>query len=240
MSTVGSGFGAFGRNSRRGRPLPDNPYDKATVVSIYPEKISERNPTVSPGYWEIEGAPDGGFSLLVFSPSSWWKDLGQDQQLLEIKTNSLEMAESFVRDYCSGIFGCNMGDRMPGLFAIPGSYDQKTILAYKDALTGKTFAQLLEDARVKQKNFFSEVVVLADSMWSRTQGNPLAISKDARLAATKLNLKNKPWMGDFASLQMTNCPACGSLVNPAFPVCANCKTVINKERAKELNLQFAS
>jgi len=231
--------GAFNPQSRRGRKLPDNPFDRATVVSVYPEAISDKKPTVFPGEWTIPAAPAGGFSLLVFGTSSWWGDLGEQQNILEIPVNSYEMAKSFVNDYCNGLLGCDMGNKMPGLFYIPGSYDEKKILGYTDETSNKTFKTLLEEARAKQKNYFSQLVKMSDALWARTNGNPLTISHTARLAAEQLGLKNKPWMGDFSKLEMINCPACGNLVNPMYPICANCKTVINKEKAKELGLVSA-
>jgi hypothetical protein len=79
---------------------------------------------------------------------------------------------------------------------------------------------------------------MSDVDWSRTNGNPLAISEIARLAAQYLKLQ-KPWMQDFQAFQLDACPACGQLTNLKYPVCKHCKAIVNPERAKELNLQFA-
>ncbi len=81
---------------------------------------------------------------------------------------------------------------------------------------------------------------IADILWARTNGNPLAISDDSRLAAEKLGLTSqKNWMGDFRARELTNCKACGHMINPVYPVCPNCKNVIDEEKAKSLNLKFA-
>ncbi len=98
---------------------------------------------------------------------------------------------------------------------------------------------MLGKAIAAQKLYYAELVKLADSLWARTNGNPLSISDDARLAAKKLGFENKPWMKDFAAVQMTNCKACGHMVNPIFPVCPNCKNVIDVNKAKEIGIQFA-
>lgn len=236
---VGQGFGVLNYQSRRAASMPDNPNDRATIVSIFPDPIIERKATVYPGYFEIPAAPLNDYSILVVGPSSWWKDLGEDQTLLEIPTNSVVMAESVIKDYCNGLFGCNMNDKMPGLFYVPGKFNKTTIKSYVNPENGTTFQQLLDRAKMRQTGFFNEVVKLADAMWARSNGNPLAISRDARLAAEILGLKSKPWMSDIKHLEMSNCPACGNLINALFPVCSNCKAIINPEKAKELNIKFA-
>jgi uncharacterized OB-fold protein len=41
-------------------------------------------------------------------------------------------------------------------------------------------------------------------------------------------------------MQKINCKACGTLVLPNFPVCPNCKAIVDEEKAKVLNIKFAS
>ena len=93
-------------------------------------------------------------------------------------------------------------------------------------------------AKMKQKNWFTELVKIADVDWARTNGNPRAISDDSRLAAQKLGLQ-KAWMQDFRAVELNNCPACGAMININYPVCSNCKNIINTEKAKSLGLKFA-
>lgn len=233
MAVVGE-FPTF-RNVTR---MPVNPMDRATIVSIYPEPIIEVKPTIYPGYFEIRAVtePDD-FDLLVVGPSSWWKEMEDGQPFLEIPCSSIQVADSVIKDYVNGALGCDMSETMPGLFFIPGEWDKVNIYGYKDS-HGKTFSDLLARAQVKQKNWFMELVRIADIMWARTNGNPLSISRNARLAAEKLGLQ-KNWMQDFKSIELSNCPACGSMINLNFPVCSNCKNVINKEKATELGLIFA-
>jgi hypothetical protein len=50
-----------------------------------------------------------------------------------------------------------------------------------------------------------------------------------RLAAQELNLTEKPWLQDFTTVALVNCPFCGTLVKPGFPVCITCHHVINPE-----------
>lgn len=208
-----------------------NPLDKSTIVSILPKPVSERKLTIQPGTFEV---PAGTFekpSLLVIGPSSWWREVDEGQPLLEISVSSVVVAESVVKDYCNGLLACNMGDLMPGLFYVPGEF---TVEKLK-----KEHMPMLLLAQQKQKNWYKELIRISDIMWARTNGNPLSIADDARMAARELNIENKPWLGDMQTMELIRCVACGALRNPAFPICQTCKAIADPELAKKLNLTFA-
>lgn len=210
---------------------PVNPLDKSTVVSIFPKHIKEIKPTLEPSRWEIPPGSLENPSSIIVGPSSWWKDVGEEQPLLEIPVSSVQIAESIVNDYCNGYLGCDMIDAMPGLFYLPGAIHPTELKSPKH----KT---LFERAYTRQQNWYSVQVKLADAFWARTNGNPLAISDDMRLAARELGLRDKDWMKDTERVAMERCPACGTFTNPGFPVCSNCHVVINKEQAAKLGLVF--
>lgn len=215
MSLVGQ-FPGMRELRRRTTRQPVNPLDKATVVSIYPKLIEEVKHTIEPGRFVIKPGSIEAPALLVVGPSSWWREIDEEQPLLEIPVSSIQIADSIVKDYCNGILGSNMGDQMPGLFYVAGEH---TVLSLK-----KSYQHELDKAAKKQHRFYTELVKLADALWARSSGNPLAISDDARLAARELNLTaTKDWMKDFVAVNMTRCKACGSLKNPEYPICATCK-----------------
>lgn len=230
MSLVGD-FPGISSAKRRVIRGPVNPLDKSTIVSIFPKEIHETKPTIQPGVFDI---PAGNFNhpaILVVGPSSWWRDIDEDQPLLEIPQSSIQVADSIVKDYCNGILACDMSTCMPGLFYVPGEWTVDKIK--KDHLP------LLLKYQEAQKKWFMETVKIADVLWSRSNGNPLAISNDARLAARELNLNTKPWLQDFQTAELVQCVACGNLRNPRFPICPTCKAVVDPELAKRLNLTFA-
>jgi len=210
---------------------PVNPLDKSTVVSILPKEIDETKHTIQPGRFII---PPGSYdkpALLVVGSSSWWKETDEGQPMLEIPHSSIQIADSIVKDYCNGILACNMGDTMPGLFYVPGNYDVEKLK--------KEYKKELDDALLRQRNWYSELVKLGDVLWARSNGNPLTISEDMRLAANELNLTNKEWLRDVQIMELVRCKACGSLKNPAYPICPTCKAIDNPELAKKLGLTFA-
>ena len=87
----------------------------------------------------------------------------------------------------------------------------------------KEYSNQLKAAERRQNNWYGILVKLADSLWARSNGNPLAISDDMRMAARELNLSQvKDWMKDFQMVEMVRCKACGSLKNPQYPICAQC------------------
>lgn len=216
---------------RRVQRMPANPLDKTTIVSIYPRVIKERILTIYPGMFEIPAGTKENPGITLIGPSSWFKDIGEEQPILEIPVHSVAIAEAICKDYCKGLLGANPDDAYPGIFSIPGEH---TVAEIKS-----TYANLLDIAERRQRKWFGNLVKIADTLWSRSNNNPLAISIDARLAAEQLGLKDKPWLQDFRTIAQVPCKACGFMVNPEFPVCANCKAIVNPEAAKERGIKFA-
>ena len=219
--------------------LPKNPADKSTLVSIIPKVIKETKHTIFPSTYVIPKAPLDGFALLTVGSASWFM-MNQNEKLppIEVQVNSWQLAESICLDYNSGVLECNMYDQMPGLFCIPGEWDEESILRFVDKRSGRKFDQMLVDARHKQKNWLMALVAQSDGDWAQSGGNPRVISDDARMAAGILKL-DKPWMKDYQAFEMSNCPYCGELVNPKFPVCKHCNRTINAEAAAALDKMFS-
>jgi len=230
MSVVGE-FPGIQATTRRTIRAQVNPMDKSTIVSILPKQISERKATISPGFFELAPGTFDSPSILVVGTSSWWREIDENQPLLEIPVSSIQIADSIVKDYCNGLLACNLDDMMPGLFYIPG---ELTVDKVK-----KEYMPLLVKAQANQKRWFMELIRIADILWSRSNGNPLAISTDARVACKELNISNKPWLSDLQTAELIRCIACGSLRNGLYPICQTCKAIADPDLAKKLNLTFA-
>ena len=193
-----------------------NPLDKATVVSIYPRDVHEHKRTLTPGEWKIPAGSYEKPTLLVVGPSSWFRDTDENSPILEIPVSAVQIAESIVRDYNIGILESTLGEREPGLFYLPGEVTLVQLM--------KDFKPALDAANQRQRRWFQRLVEVADSMWARTNGNPLAIGDDMRLGARILGLVDKPWLKDYQAVTLIKCVACGSLRDPQYPICATCKT----------------
>lgn len=206
-----------------------NPVDKATIVSIYPMGFKDVKHTIQPSEFEVLGGTLEKPSVNVFGVSSWWKDMGDDQPMVEIPVNAVVMAHSIISDWCNGLIECDMGSAMPGMFFIPGEHTQLDVtLKYKT---------MLAEADIKQRNWYNNLIRAADSLWSRSQGNPLAIWDGMRLAAKELNVE-RPWMSNYTYTEKVRCFACGSLRDPAYPICPTCK-VVDPKHPMAKDLKFA-
>lgn len=205
-----------------------NPMDKATIVSIYPRDVNDVKETIQPGRFHLPAGTMKEPSITVVGPSSWWRDVDVDQPLLEIPVSAVQIAESIITDYCNGYLAVSIGDAMPGLFYMPGEFSLKEV---KDK-----YSLNLAQAKLRQDKWFGTLIRLADSLWARSNGNPLVIWDEMRLAARELG-RDKPWLKDFQYQEMVKCFACGALRNPEFPICSNCKNVdMTHPRAGEIKI----
>lgn len=218
---------------RRTVRAPVNPMDKSTVVSIFPRSYDHVIPTVTPSRYPVPAGSYDNPATLIVGPASWWKEVDEHQPLLEIPCGSNQVADSIVKDHCNGLVGCDMVNSMPGIFWLPGEI---TVAVLK-----VSYRAQLDVARTKQHKFWEVLIKYADTFWARTSGSPLSISTEMRIAAHELGLDtSKDWMKDFAMMAKINCKACGSPVTPGYPVCGNCKAIVDPEKAKELGIKFAS
>jgi hypothetical protein len=229
MSVVGQ-FPGINSASRRVVRAPTNPMDKSTVVSIFPKEIDEVKHTIQPGRFIIPSGSIENPGILVVGPSSWWREIDEDQPMLEIPQSSIQIADSIVKDYSNGLLGYNVEQAGPGLFYVPGEYSVTDIQ--------KNFTLELTKAATRQRNWYQMLIKMADALWARSNGNPLAISDDMRLAAKEIGQTTKDWMKDFSMVEMTRCIACGSLRNPTYPICATCKHV-DETHPMSKGLKFA-
>lgn len=227
---MGLNFDFREMNSRKRQiRRPKNPNDKTTVISIYPKRMVKDFITLEPGLFTIEGGNIKKPSLMVLGSSSWWSGSNPDSPLLEVQVSSFNVAESLIKDICSGLIGYKTNERMPGLFFIPGEISLATLLT--------VHKHELSLAEEKQTKWYDELIRMANVDWSKAQGNPLAISDDSRLAANELGRKDLPWMGQFVQTELIPCAACGAPRNPKYPVCGSCHNIIDLKRAEELGIK---
>lgn len=209
---------------------PVNPLDKCTIFSIYPRLIVEKKWTLTPQEFIIPAGSIEKPGRLEVIPSCWWKEVDERQPLLEIPISSIQVADSIINDYCSTMVGVNPGDAMPGVFFIPGKITHSQLLS--------DYRPLLDKTETMQRKWFNVLIRIADSLWARSGGNPLAIPEEARLAVEQLHVE-RPWTQDIRQSELVRCIACGSLRNPQFPICPTCKAVVDSDKANNLGLKFA-
>lgn len=152
--------------------VPPNPIDKSTIVSIYPKDIYERKFTIEPGIFEIPAGRLESPSILVVGTSSWWSYSGDTRPTINVPVSSVQIAEAVIKDWSNGMLACDMVDARPGLMFIPGEVTVLDVIA--------RYKPQLEEVAAKQKNWFMHLTKIADSLWARSNGNPLVISDEMR------------------------------------------------------------
>ena len=232
-SDSGPQIGSLGK--RTINLLPKNPMDKTTIVSVYPREIIDTKPTLFPSRFIIPPAPQDSFSLLVISGASYFIPSPIDKQPpTEVQVNSMMLAESILHDSIPSMNLVSATHR-PGVFAIPGEFNKTTILKYVHA-DGRSFQQLINEAKEWQQSYWTDIMNEADYFWSSSNGNPKAIPEDAKLAAKILGIeKTKPWMSNVVASELINCRFCGEMINPNFPICKHCHHVVDEKKYKTLN-----
>lgn len=193
-----------------------NPLDKTTIVSVFPREITVRNHTLQPGAWTLPAGKEDVPSLTIVGPSSWWRDIDPEQPLLEIPTSSVQIADSIVKDWCNGLIECDMAEKMPGLFYVPGIIDSTKLHS--------EYKPFLHKAIVSQRKWYESLIAMADTDWARSNGSPNVISELSRMAAQELNV-SRDWTVRTSYSEMVRCQACGAMRNPSYPICMSCKAV---------------
>lgn len=229
MSTVGA-FPGLNAMRRRTIRAEVNPMDKSTVVSIFPKEINEVKHTIQPGRFHIDAGTYDNPAILVVGPSSWWREIDEEQPLLEIPNSSIQVADSIVKDFSNGLLGYSSGSTGPGLFYIAGELTVQKIKTEHKAM--------LDKYKAIQDRWFEAIVKITDSLWARTNGNPLCVPDDARLAAKMLGL-DRDWIKNFKAIDQVKCVACGAMRNPDFPICQVCKAIADPVKAEKLGIKFA-
>lgn len=191
---------------------------KATIISLFPLEINEPKPGLYPGYFVIPAAPLGDFSYLVVGDAVFYQE-SKNEQMLTIRTPFHILAESIVHDFMTGHVGRVIGEAEPGVFWVPGGYDNKKLIKAK-------FQNEIDEAEKKQLRWFEELVRMADDVFQRTQRHS-SVNQLQRLAAKRLGI-SRPW-GLRTGDSENTCPFCKFEVPFGAVRCPNCREIINKD-----------
>jgi hypothetical protein len=205
-----------------------NPKDRVTIFSIFPKQIDEFKITLFPSHYVIPAGSVEKPGFIHIGAASWWKEIFESNQIMEIIENAEDVARAIIGDYNNNLFGSSE-DAHPGLFFVPEE------IGVDDAK--KKYTANFAEALRKQRNYYLKQVNFADQIWSKQQ-NPAMIGEPMRLAAQELGL-DKEWASNYVQAAMSKCPACGVLRDTNFPVCAACNRVVDTEKYKKLGLVLA-
>lgn len=194
-----------------------------TVVSLLPLELSEDKPHMLPSTFKVPAASKKtGIAILHVGEGIHYIPHPIEDISIKQTTPPYEMARSVVQDYASAqiALGENAG---PGIFWVEGLWSEEEILS--------EFKSKIETARIQQRNWFLNLVGMADADWNKNH-NIMAVSDIQKLAAESLGIK-KDWV-NMIPAETIACPYCNIQVNPIAVKCFNCNEVINKEAYKKL------
>lgn len=209
----------------------------ATVISVCPFQVTAHKPGLSPGHFVLDACKDYSKPVVLHIKSSTFPVyLDADRGAMRVNCSAWDVARSIAEDYITSSLGVT-DDARPGIIFVAG-----TVFAHK---LGLEEAAALERARQHQRNWFMNLISIADDEWQKTHRHA-AISDMQRVALNEINrlreaakqdsLKRE-WLivpiNDDAAKPET-CPVCGTLVVNDPIICANCKYVRKVEEYDKL------
>src|SRR5271169_869394 len=158
----------------------------STLVSLMPFPIMEEKPGLIPGQFALE-ACTGRPSIKVIGQSIFYVFIDADRGSFRVVTPSYAVAKSVVNDYLSAQLAATP-DAHPAFFWVPGALTVEEVES--------KYADLIQEKKRVQTNWFVELVRLGDDDWEKTHHH-YSISDTQRYAARALDPENKrgrPWI----------------------------------------------
>lgn len=199
-----------------------------TVVNLLPYSLAEPKPMMLPSMYFIPAAkgevPGLGYVKegIHFIPNPLI-DEGKPGSVIRQVTSPAEMARSICEDYCIAHIALGE-DAKPGLFWVEGK------LLYPGIQ--KHYPKELAKARQQQRNWFANLINMADTDWQKNR-NMLAVSDLQRMAASKMGV-DREWVKWIEPDSHMKCKFCQSTISVDSVICAICRQVVNQVKFKEM------
>lgn len=197
---------------------------ESTIVSYLPYELCDPKPGLIPPYIIIPAAPERDFVVVAIPDCINHVYLDEDRGSLTRVIPGEQVAGAIAYDHINASYGTSdVG--FPGIKAIPGRHTKEELL--------KMFSVELKGLENAQRNWFQNLVRLADDIWSdpTARGKTRSITETQRHAAKFLGL-NKEWVTD-APKDNNQCPACRTFIPVDALICANCKTIVKPVEYKK-------
>lgn len=194
-----------------------------TFISCMPRSISEEMPHIVPSQFNLDAASDKDFEILHIDNAIDNVYAGEGKHIQRI-VMAEEVAEN-LRNMVSNSQLCIDEKSGPGVFYVAGKLSKDEVR--------KEHVKKLQLARLRQLNWYRNLVRDADDVWSKFHQHRM-IGDLHRFAASALAVK-KEWaiMADD-DLEQIECPACGKgLPNSNVTICATCHTIIKPKEHME-------
>lgn len=199
----------------------------ATIVSIVPFEINADKPTIYPGVFRIPKGDENGPAVLHVIEASHFVYMGAERgknPFLRVRNSAFEVARAIVEDYTNGLIATGPG-ACPGLFWVPERIEKEEVEL--------KYPKELGEARVSQRNWYQNLLSMADGDWAKSNHSHRAITNLEIIAANKLGMKRE-WceMPKAEAISFTECPICRVRIDDKCIVCPSCKVVRKPEEFK--------
>lgn len=198
---------------------------KATLISICPFPIAEFKPGIYPGFFEIPGSKNEVPEVLVIGDSIYHVEINENNTIT-VRCSADTLAQSIVSDYViSNIAYSEENEACPGVSWVEGEHTSTSILT--------KYSDLISQLRVRQRNWFVELVKMADDDWEKTRQHKF-ISDTQRYAAKSMKLQ-RPWIITAEnSAGFMKCLACQTLISTEAIICPSCRFIVDNEKYSKL------
>lgn len=187
----------------------------------------ESKPGLFPGRYQVEAAPRNSIAFLTVEHAQKKIDRFDGMPpLVSIELSEI-VAESIVRDYNEAQLGIDAGGG-PGLGYLPN----EEFTSAEEII--KAHPKEIGHLRMRQLNWFKNLVKIADDEWSRYHRHR-NISDLQRMAAVETGQTLKEWLTLDLVETMVECPMCLDKVPERAIMCKQCGTVQpgKEEQAKK-------
>lgn len=191
----------------------------AVIVSFLPYDYSPQLSGLLPSAFHIPAAEPDDFVVVPIT------DCMEHVYLLDGKTlprmiSGREVAGSIAYDLLNATPSVSNNSK-PGIKSLPGNLTKEQII--------NMFPDELEQLRLMQRNWYGELVKVADDTWNdpNARGKHQSISDVQRIACRRLGL-NREWLTAVVTNNVP-CFACGFMVLDTALICMNCKTVLKPD-----------
>jgi hypothetical protein len=186
----------------------------ATIVSLCPFPIDEFKPGIIPSNFHIDPAKEGDIEILNIGTNVTSRmRVPVMGNVIDMTVPAMTLARAIVEDRNTGQLYYSP-EAKPGLFFVEGTYSKEEVK--------KHFQKEIDEANMYQKNWFLQLVKLADDDWQKSHQHRY-ISDTQRYAARALGL-TKDWNLTITEVADKRCVACFSQMHQQASICPICKT----------------
>lgn len=209
---------------------------KCTFVSTLPFPMTEDKPGLIPSHYLIEGVQQPGDFTITHIDDGYHNFIVplSDEKAPPIKMidTGEKICEGLITDYLGAQLAISTEKRQDGFTAIPGIFFVEGVFS-KDVIKA-IHRDKLRIALGNTAAWFERLVKLADDDWARYHQHK-TISDVQRDACNYLGIRRE-WNFEVQDVLNNLCPACKSSIHPEAIICAVCKTVLNVEEFKKLQI----